>query len=199
MDPEKPELSTVSWVLSDPPGHVEEMLWDESSTLRIRPKQVQRAQETVRKLLLKLAWGIQEEPKEGGYDQPPRAPLVRIHSGWEMCMSSQRTLSQTTGQARWLARGNLETNPFTIKPETVSHMAEQFSWVPFSCCSLSKCPFSNSLFFVSTCISWDNSLLSVRKESTLRPWKGPPSCYKTTQVDAQIPCLLPLAPFLPLM
>ena len=172
MDPEKPELSTVSWVLSDPPGHVEEMLWDESSTLRIRPKQVQRAQETVRKLLLKLAWGIQEEPKEGGYDQPPRAPLVRIHSGWEMCMSSQRTLSQTTGQARWLARGNLETNPITIKPETVSHMAEQFSWVPFSCCSLNvPFPIASSL---SVRVSPGTIHYWVLEKSPLSgPGKGP--------------------------
>ena len=113
-------------------------------------------------------------------------------------MPSGRSLSQTMGQARWLARDNLETNPITIKPETAGHMREWFSWAPFSCCSPPTCPFSISLFFVSTCLSWDTSLLSVTWEPTLRPWKGPPSYYKTTEADALISCLLPLAPFLTL-
>ena len=30
---------------------------------------------------------------------------------------------------------------FTIKPETASHMAEQFSWVPLPYCSPPGCPF----------------------------------------------------------
>ena len=33
---------------------------------------------------------------------------------------------------------------------------------------------------VSTCVSSDNSLLSVRQEPTLGPWKDLPSCNKKT-------------------
>ena len=35
----------------------------------------------------------------------------------------------------------LETNPITKKPEPGSHVAEQSSWVPLPCCSLSRHPF----------------------------------------------------------
>ena len=35
-------------------------------------------------------------------------------------------------ESEYLAIDNLETNPITIKTETVSHVAEQFSWVPLS-------------------------------------------------------------------
>ena len=38
-------------------------------------------------------------------------------------------------QSEGLAKDNPETNPITIKLETVSHMAEQFSWVPLPYCS----------------------------------------------------------------
>ena len=61
-----------------------------------------------------------------------------------------------------------ETNSITIKPETVSHEAEQFSWVPLPCCSLPGAP---SHLFVSSCVSLDNSFPSVRQEPTLVPWK----------------------------
>ena len=41
----------------------------------------------------------------------------------------------SVGPVKPLARDNLEMNPIPIKPETVSHVAEQF-WVPIPCCSL---------------------------------------------------------------
>ena len=39
-----------------------------------------------------------------------------------------------------MTRDDLETNPITIKSETVSHVAEQF-WVHLLCCSLPGSPF----------------------------------------------------------
>ena len=49
-------------------------------------------------------------------------------------------------QNDWPGRDNPETNLITIKPETVNHMVEQFSWVPLPSCSLPGCPFQiNSL------------------------------------------------------
>ena len=44
-------------------------------------------------------------------------------------------------ELEWLAKGHPETNPITIEPVTVSHMAEQFSWVPYPSCSPPGCPF----------------------------------------------------------
>ena len=40
-----------------------------------------------------------------------------------------------------MAKDNPETNPITIKPETASHVAEQFSWIPLPYCSLAWRPF----------------------------------------------------------
>ena len=47
------------------------------------------------------------------------------HQPWLVMHDTRKDL-----ESEWLARDNLETNPMTIKPETVSQMAEQFSWVP---------------------------------------------------------------------
>ena len=59
-----------------------------------------------------------------------------------------------------MARGNLEINPITIKPETVSHVVEQFSWVPLTLLLSARVPLPNKVFcFDSTCVSSDNSLL----------------------------------------
>ena len=57
------------------------------------------------------------------------SPHTEIHLGWKMHLPSGRTLSQTMG------------NPITIKPEAVSYTAEQFSWAPLPCCSLSGYSF----------------------------------------------------------
>ena len=50
----------------------------------------------------------------------------------ERCMHHQEEpyVRPCMSQVRWLARGNLDTNPITIKPETVSLVAEQFPGFP---------------------------------------------------------------------
>ena len=63
-----------------------------------------------------------------------------------------------------MAKDNPETNLITIKPETVSHVAEQFSWVPFLCCSSPRCPFPIKSLALSARVSLDNSFPSVRQE-----------------------------------
>ena len=73
-----------------------------------------------------------------------------------------------------MAKDSPETNPITIKPETASHVAELFSWVPFPYCSLPVCPFTIKSLAFSACVSSDNSFPSVRQESNFGPWKGSP-------------------------
>ena len=88
-------------------------------------------------------------------------------------LSNVRT-TRKDSEPEWLAKDNPETNPIIIKP-TVSHVAEQFSWVPLPYCSLPGHPFPNKIScFVNTCVSSDNSFLSIRPESTFWPWKGFP-------------------------
>ena len=82
-----------------------------------------------------------------------RVLLVGIHRG----LSNASTIRKDS-ESKWLARDNLETNPITINPETASHVAEQPSWIP------NKVPC-----LISTCVSSDNSFLSVRQEPTSGP------------------------------
>ena len=61
-------------------------------------------------------------------------------SRWRPSWLSNAWATRKASEWEWLAKDNLETNPITIKPETVSHVAEQFSWVPLPYCSLPGCP-----------------------------------------------------------
>ena len=76
-----------------------------------------------------------------------------------------------------LAKDNLETNPISIKPETTSHMAEQFSWVPLSSHSLPGCPFPINSVALSGCVSsWTIHFQVLDKSPLLGPGRGPSSC-----------------------
>ena len=85
-------------------------------------------------------------------------------------LSNVRT-TRKDSELEWLAKNNLETNPITIKPETASYVAEQFSWVPLPYCS-PRVPFPSKIScFVSTYVSLDNSFPSVRQEPSFGPCK----------------------------
>ena len=68
---------------------------------------------------------------------------------WNPSWLSDACVTSKDSQSEWLARGNLETNPITIKPETASHVAEQFSWVPLPRCSPLGHPFPIKFFALS--------------------------------------------------
>ena len=53
----------------------------------------------------------------------------------------------------------------------MSHVAQQFSCLPLPYCSPPGYPNKISCF-VGTCVSSDNSFLSVRQEPSFGPWKG---------------------------
>ena len=72
-----------------------------------------------------------------------------------------------------LTKDKLESNPIIIKPKMSSHVAEQFSWVPLSCCSLPRLPFPIKSLALSACVSLGNSFTSVRQAPTLRPGRVP--------------------------
>jgi len=127
--------------------------------------------------------------KEYGTNKPPPTRRVRERSkGDNACPSTSQNSScqhpswlsdacatRKDPELEWLAKDHPETNPIPIKPETESHTAEQFFWVPLPYCSPPGCPFPNQIScFVSTCVSSDNSCLSVRQESSFGPWKGSP-------------------------
>ena len=69
-----------------------------------------------------------------------------------------------------MAKDNPETNPITIKPETVSHMAEQFSWIPLPYCSPPRHPFTIKSLALSAHVSLQTIHFQVLDKS---PVSGP--------------------------
>ena len=89
-------------------------------------------------------------------------------------------------ESEWLAKDNPETNPITIKPETASHEAEQFSWVPLLLLS-TRAPFPDKISCcVNTFVSSDNSFLNVRQEPSFRPWKESPFLQQNHLLSCKI-------------
>ena len=126
--------------------------------------------------------------KEYGTNKPPPTGRVQERSkGDTVCPSTSQNPScwhpswlsnawatRKDTETEWWAKDNPETNPINIKPKSVSHTAEQFSWVPLPYCSPPGCPFSIKYLALSARVSSDNSFLSVRQEPTLRDLEGPP-------------------------
>ena len=76
-----------------------------------------------------------------------------------------------------MAKDNPETNPITIKPKTVSHVTELFSWVPLPYCSPPWCPFPIKYLALSAHVSPQTIHFQVLDKSPVSgPGRGPPSC-----------------------
>ena len=74
-----------------------------------------------------------------------------------------------------IGRDNPEINPITIKPETVSHVAEHSSWVPLHFCSPPGCPFPIKSLALSACVSPQTIHFRVSDKSLLScPGRGSP-------------------------
>ena len=110
---------------------------------------------------------------------PPRILLAGIYLGWAMHVPPGRTL-----ESEWLTKENPETNSIIIKPKTVSHEAEQFSWVPL-------CYWSPPWFHFpikSLSLSADLFLQTIHfwvwdENPLLGPRRCPPSCNTKTKKD----------------
>ena len=106
----------------------------------------------------------------------PRIPLASIHLGWaDVCATRKDS------ELEWLAKDHLETNPITIKPETASHAAEQFSWVPLPYCSPPGCPSPVKSLALSAHVSPRTIHFPVSDKSPVSgPGRGLPSCNRLT-------------------
>ena len=67
------------------------------------------------------------------------------HPSWLSNACTTRKDSESEGSAK----DNPETNPITIRPETASHVAQQFSWVPLPYCSPPRHPFPKKYIALS--------------------------------------------------
>ena len=97
----------------------------------------------------------------------------RWHPSWRKKVCTTRE----DPESEWLAKDNLETNLITIKPKTVSHVAELFSWVPLPYCSPPGCPFPIKSLALSAPVSPQAIHFWVLDKSPVSgPGRGPPSC-----------------------
>ena len=106
--------------------------------------------------------------------QPPRKPHIGIHLGWEIHFVPGRTLSQTKygpKQDEW-SKTTQKANGITLNPETVIHMAEQFSWVPLFSCSPLRCHFPIKSLAFSACVSLQTIHFWVLKKDHARALEG---------------------------
>ena len=89
-------------------------------------------------------------------------------------------------ESEWLAKDNMETNPITIKPETASHLAEQFSWIPLPYCSPPRHPFPIKSLALSAHVSPQTIHFRVLDKSSLSgPGRGLPSCNTKTWMPTE--------------
>ena len=74
-------------------------------------------------------------------------------SGWHPSWLNNVGATGKDSESECLAKDNSETNPITIKPKTVNHMAEQFSWVPLPYCFPPGRPFPLKFLALSAHVS----------------------------------------------
>ena len=95
------------------------------------------------------------------------------HPSWLNKVCTTRKNSESEG----LAKDNQETNPITTQPETASHVAELFSWVPLPYCSPPGHPFPLKSLALSAHVSpWTIHFQVLDKSLVSDPGRGPPSC-----------------------
>ena len=96
---------------------------------------------------------------------------------WHLSWLNKECITGKDSESEWLAKDNLETNPITIKPKTVSHMAERFSWVTLPYCSPPACPFPIKSLALSAHVSPRTIHFRVLDKSPVSgPGRGPRSC-----------------------
>ena len=121
---------------------------------------------------------LERGQREGGdasiqYVLPTSQNPLRWNPSWlrEACTTRKDPEWDQTWakQADW---PDPETNPITIKPDTLNMWQSSSPGLPYLPAGV---PLPNKVFCcVYTCVSSDNSFLSVRQKPTLRPWNGFP-------------------------
>ena len=102
--------------------------------------------------------------------QTLRILLAGIPFGSAMREPPGRALGQNDRQRQ------PRNEPLTVKPETASHVVEQFSWVPSPWCLLPGEPLLNKAS-LSTCLSPQTIHSKALDKSPLpSPGRGSPSC-----------------------
>ena len=102
-------------------------------------------------------------------------------------LAEQGVHHQEELESVWLAKDNPETNPIIIKPETVSHVTELFSWVPLPSCSPPRYPFPIKSFALSAHVSPRTIHFRVLDKSPVSgPGRGPLSYNNIKSINSLV-------------
>ena len=120
--------------------------------------------------------------KEHGTNKPPPARRVQEKSKgdttclttspkpslWHSSWLSKACTIRKDSESEWLVKDNPETNPITINLRLLAMWQSCSPGFPYPA-ALCRVPFPSKIScFVSTCVSLENSFLSVRQEPTFR-------------------------------
>ena len=106
---------------------------------------------------------------------------------WHPSWLNKACTTRKDSESEWLAKDNLETNPITIKPKTVSHVGEKFSWVPLPYCSPPGCPFPIKSLALSAHVPPRTIHFWVLDKSPVSgPGRGPSSCNTSSEYSGLI-------------
>ena len=104
-------------------------------------------------------------------------PTTFQNHQWHPSCLSRACSTRKDLELKWLARDNPETTLITIKPETVSHVAEQFSSVLLPYCFLPCHPFPTKSLTSSAGVSpWTFHFWVFDWSPLLAAGRGAPSC-----------------------
>ena len=133
--------------------------------------------------------------KEHGTNKPPPTRKVQErskgdttclttsqnHSLWHPSWLNKACTTRKHSESEWLAKDNPETNPITIKPETVSRATWQSCspGFPYPYCSPPRCPFPIKSLALSAHVSpWTIHFRVLDKRLVSGSGRGAPPCNK---------------------
>ena len=111
---------------------------------------------------------------------------------WHPSWLNKACTTRKDCESEWLPKDNPETNAITIKIWECEPRGRAVLLGSLTPLLSTWVPFPNKIScFVSTCVSSDNSFLSVRQEPSFGPGRVPPSCnsrkrdrYKVLQTNS---------------
>ena len=111
------------------------------------------------------------ERSKGDTTYPPTSQNPSL---WHPSWLNKACTTRKNSESEQLAKDNPETKPITIKPETASHVAQLFSWVPLPFSSPPGCPFPIKSLALSADVSPRTIHFRVLTRAQFRALEGVP-------------------------
>ena len=139
------------------------------------------------KITEKVQHGTNKPPPPGRVQERSKydttCPTISQNLHWHPSWLNKACTTRKDSELEWQAEDNPETNPITIKPLQAMWPSSSPGFLyPILLLSAWAALPSKISCFVNTCVSSDDSFLSVRQEPTFRPWKGSPLLQQNESV-----------------